>query len=195
MMLARPAPPVADAQETAMTPSRMLAAAGIAGALTFSPTPAAAAGAADYPTLKAGQWDITTTSSAPGSTPRKSTICLDAATQKSMFDLSSGMQKEMCTRMDTRRDGASFIADAECRLGNSTVTSHAVMTMLGDTSYRTESTAKFNPPLNNLRESKTVVEGKYAGGCRDGLKPGDVITSSGQRLNLNQLPPGPSRSK
>jgi len=179
-----------------MTPFRPLATACAALALALVLAPSAnAAGPADFPTLKAGQWEMVTTPSTPGGQPRKSTICLDASTQKAMLDMSAGMQKEMCSRMDMRRDGAKFITDAECRLGTSVVKSHAVMTMIGDSAYRTESSATFDPPFNNLRDAKTVIEGKYVGACRDGLKPGDVVTASGQKINLRELQKPPPAAK
>ena len=157
---------------------------------------AAPAAAVDYPTLKNGQWEMTTSAAGAGAVPQKSTICLDAATQKSMIDMGVGMQKELCTRMDMRRDGANFITDAECKLGNSVVKSHGVMTMSGDTAYRTETAASFDPPLGkDMRESKTVIEGKYVGPCRDGLQPGDMVTGTGQRINVNQLPPQAPKGK
>jgi len=158
---------------------------------------AASATAADYPTLKSGQWEMTTTTSASGGTPRKSTICLDASTQKAMFDLSVGMQKEMCSRSDIRRDGARYVTDAECKLGESTIKSHGVMTMTGDTAYHVETSTTFDPPLmKDVRESKSVIEGRHTGACRDGLVPGDVVTASGQKINLNQLPPrAPAKGK
>jgi hypothetical protein len=177
-----------------MTRFRTPAAACVATTLLLAAA-AGAAGTAEFPTLKAGQWEMTTTPGAAGSAPRKSMICLDASTQKAMLDMSAGMQKEMCTRMDMRREGSRFITDAQCRLGNSVVTSHAVMTMTGDSAYRTESSATFSPPFNNLRESKTVIEGKYLGACRDGLQPGDVVTATGQRINLNRLPQRPPGGK
>ena len=172
-----------------MTRSRTLAAACAAAALALAAAPpAAAAGAAELPTLKNGQWEMTTTSSATGSAARRSTICLDASTQKAMLDMSAGMQKEMCTRMDIRREGARYVTDAECRLGASMVKSHAVMTMTGDSAYRTESSATFDPPFdNNLRETKTVIEGRYLGACRDGMQPGDMVTPSGEKINLRAL--------
>jgi hypothetical protein len=179
-----------------MTPSRTLAAV---AAATLLQVAAATAGAADFPTLKAGQWEMTTTSSVAGSAPRKTTICLDASTQKAMLDMSAGMQKEMCTRMDMRRDGDRFVTDAECRIGSSVVKSHGVMTMIGDSAYRTESSATFDPPFNkDLRETKTVIDGKYTGACAAGLKPGDVVTATGQKINLKdmqQRPPGPPPAK
>jgi hypothetical protein len=179
-----------------MTSATALAAAIAVTALTVpAAAAAAAAGVAEFPTLKSGQWEMTTAGAA-GSTPRKTTICLDASTQKAMLDLGAGMQKEMCTRTDMRRDGSKFITDAECRFGESAVKLHSVMTMIGDSAYRTESSATFDPPINkDLRESKTVIDGKYTGACRDGLQPGDVVTPTGQKINLNQIPQRPPAAK
>jgi hypothetical protein len=157
---------------------------------------AAGAGAAfEYPTLKSGQWEMTTTGGA-GAPPRKATICLDANTQKALMDQGAGVQKEMCSKVDMRRDGTRYVTDAECKFGNSVVRSRGVMTMIGDTAYRTETTATFDPPLvKDMRESKTVIEGKYVGACRDGLKPGDMVTDTGQKLNINQMQPPPRPPK
>ena len=169
-----------------MTSARATAAASAVAAVVLAVwTPA---GAVDYPVLKNGQWEMTTGATGAGAPPQKSTICLDASTQKSMIDMGVGMQKEMCTRMDMRRDGAKFITDAECRIGNSVIKSHGVMTMIGDSAYRTETATTFDPPLGgDMRESKTVLEGKYVGPCRGGLQPGDMVTHTGQKINVNQM--------
>jgi hypothetical protein len=157
---------------------------------------AAPAAAVDYPTLRNGQWEMTTGASGAGGTPRKSTICLDASTQKAMIDMGVGMQKEMCARMDMRREGAKFITDAECKIGNSVIKSHGVMTMTGDTAYRTETAATFDPPFaKDMKEAKTVIEGKYLGPCRDGLQPGDMVTDTGQKINVNQMQQRPPKGK
>ena len=143
---------------------------------------------ADYPTLKNGQWELTATRVGADGTPRTSTICLDAATQKAMIEMGTGMQKSMCTKMDMRREGSRYVSEAECRFGESVMRSHGVMTMSGDTAYHTESTATFDPPvMKDVRETKTVIDGKYTGPCRDGLVPGDVMTPTGQKINLNAL--------
>jgi hypothetical protein len=162
--------------------------------------------AVDYPTLKSGQWEMTTSATGAGSAPpRKSTICLDANTQKQMIEMGAGMQKEMCTKVDMRRDGVKFITDSECKLGNSVVKSHGEMTMQGDAAYRTETSATFDPPIaKDMRESKTVIEGRYLGACKDGMQPGDMITDNGQKINVNQMqaprtqpppPPPPPKAK
>jgi len=149
---------------------------------------AAPAAGIDYPTLRDGQWEMTTMQGTAGSPPRKSTLCLDASTQRMMIDMGAGLQKAMCSRMDMRRDGAKYISDAECKIGNSVIKSHGVMTMQGDTAYHTESSATYDPPLfNDVRQSTTVIEGRHTGACGDGMKPGDMVTPNGQRINLNDL--------
>ena len=63
------------------------------------------------------------------------------------------------------------------------IKSHGVMTMQGDTAYRTESSGStYDPPLfNDVRQSTTVIEGKYTGACRDGLRPGDMVRPTDRR--------------
>jgi hypothetical protein len=166
-----------------------------AAAFAASAAIAAAAAPFEYPTLKSGQWEMTTTAGA-GAPPRKATICLDATTQKALMDQGTGVQKEMCSKVEMRRDGANYVTDAECKFGTSVVKSHGVMTMIGDTAYRTETSATFDPPIaKDMRESKTVIEGKYVGACRDGLQPGDMVTDTGQKLNINQMQPPPRAPK
>ena len=172
-------------RDLAVTPAAALLAAALAAAPALAAT--------EFPTLKSGQWEMTTTSSQAPATPRRTMVCLDATTQRQMFDMSQGMQKEMCTKMDMRRDGSKYITDAECRLGESIVRTHGVMTMLSDTAYRTEASATFDPPINkDLKESKTTVEGKYLGACKDGMQPGDMLMPNGQKINLNKLPQPPA---
>jgi hypothetical protein len=157
-------------------------------ALALAALFAGTAAADDYPTLKPGQWEMTTTTDRPGAGPQSSTICFDAALQKEMIDMGSGMRKELCSKSSLRHVGAQFVTDTECKLGNSVVKTHAVMTMKGDTAYRTEAETTYDPPLMaDLRQAKTVVEAKHVGACRDGLVPGDIVTANGARFNIRDM--------
>ena len=113
--------------------------------LVFVMTAAAAslALAQDYPKLKSGQWEMTTTNAkaGPGAPPTKSTMCTDDALQKEMISMGAGMRKEMCTKNDFKRDGATITTSSECKIGDSNVVSRAVMTLAGDTGYKTEISA------------------------------------------------------
>jgi hypothetical protein len=147
-----------------------------------------AAAAADFPTLRNGQWEMTTTSSSAPDRPRTMTMCVDTASQKEMHDMGAGVRKDMCSKSETRTVGGQYITDSVCKFGESVVKSHAVMAPKGDTEYRIEASATYDPPLvKDLKASTTVVEGKFVGACREGLVPGDVIAPNGQKINLRQI--------
>lgn len=150
---------------------------------------AAPALAQDYPRLKAGQWDmaITTTKAQPGAAPTKSTMCTDDALQKEMMTMGAGMSREMCSKLEFKREGARWIGNAICKIGESMIVSRSVMTLAGDTAYKTEINATYEPPFMGMKESQTTLEGKWTGACRDGLVPGDFIGPSGQKFNIKGM--------
>jgi hypothetical protein len=162
--------------------------------LVFVVTAAAAslALAQDYPKLKSGQWEMTTTNAkaGPGAPPTKSTMCTDDALQKEMISMGAGMRKEMCTKNDFKRDGAKITTSSVCKIGDSNVVSRAVMTLAGDTGYKTEISASFDPPFMGMKDSQTTLEGKYVGPCRDGMVPGDFVTPGGQKINIKGIAMG-----
>jgi hypothetical protein len=153
---------------------------------------AAAAFAQDYPKLKAGQWELTINAlkGVAGAPPTKSTMCIDDAIQRDMFTMGAGMSREMCTRNDFKREGSRFIVNSECKLGESKVVSRSVMTLTGDAAYHTEVNATYDPPFMGMKDSQTVLDGKYMGPCRDGLVPGDFIGPNGQKFNVKGMASG-----
>lgn len=153
--------------------------------------------AQDYPKLKAGQWEITVDrgAAAKGPASMRNTMCTDDAAQRDMIANGMGMSRELCTRNEFRRDGARYVGTAECRLGESLMQSRSVMTLTGDTAYRIDISATFDPPMMGMKESRTAISGQYVGPCRDGLVPGDIIGPNGQKANIRNLGTGapPSR--
>lgn len=156
---------------------------------------AGAAGSAlaqDLPKLRAGQWDILIDRgpAAHGQPPVKSTMCTDDAVQREMLASGMGMSREICSRNDLRRDGARFVGTAQCRFGDSKMTSRSVMTLTGDSAYRVEIVATFDPPFMGMKDSRTTLDGKYVGPCRAGLVPGDIVGPAGQKFNVRNLGQG-----
>ncbi len=145
--------------------------------------------AQDYPRMKPGQWEITSVSGkgSGGSAPTRTTMCTDEAIQKELITMGAGMTKDMCTKNEWKRDGSRITMTAECKLGESKLRSRAVMTVSGDTAYRTEISATYDPPFMGMKDSQTALEGKYVGACRDGLVPGDMVLANGQKINLKAL--------
>jgi hypothetical protein len=122
--------------------------------------------------------------------PQKSTMCLDEALQRDMMAMGMGMSKEMCAGNEWKREGARYVGNSECKIGESKIVAKSVTTVTGDTGYRTEVDARYEPPLMGMKEGRTIVEGKYAGPCRDGMKPGDVIGPNGQKFNMRSFAAG-----
>jgi hypothetical protein len=152
---------------------------------------ACAAAAQDYPKLKPGQWELTINTRSQGQAPpTKSTMCIDEALQREMATMGAGMSREMCSKNDFRRDGNKFIGNAECKLGESKMISRSTMTLTGDTAYHTEVVSTYDPPFMGMKDSRTLLDGKYAGPCANGLVPGDFIAPNGQKFNMKAMAQG-----
>jgi len=144
--------------------------------------------AQNFPIMKAGQWETSTTTSKSANGPlAKITMCTDEAIQRQMMDMSKGMQREMCSKSDNRRDGDKFIGDSVCQMGESKMTSHSVMTIQGDIAYKAAISTTYDPPFMGMKDSSATVEGKYVGPCRDGLQPGDVVMPDGRKMNMKSM--------
>jgi len=150
---------------------------------------AASAVAQDYPKLKAGQWEMTIASPnrPQGSQPAKATMCTDEAVQREMMTAGQGMSREMCTKNEFKRDGARYVGNSECKIGDSKIVSRSVMSLTGDTAYHTEINASYDPPFMGMKDSKTTLDGKYVGPCTNGLVPGDFIGPNGQKFNVKGM--------
>jgi hypothetical protein len=151
---------------------------------------ASLAAAQDLPRLKSGLWEMSnSTSSAPGVSMR-STVCLDASVQRDVLGMSAGMMQTMCSKRDLRVSGNRITGDLVCKMGDSTIKSRSVMTLRGDTAYRTEARATFDPPFAGMAQTDTVIEGRYVGACKPGQKPGDMTTPTGQTINIRTMMSG-----
>ena len=145
----------------------------------------------DLPKLKAGLWEMTNTSSRNPRQAMTSTVCLDTTLQQDMIRMGTGMMQGMCSKHDLKISNNTVTGEAVCKFGDSTVTSRSVMTMTGDTAYRTEAHAKFNPPMAVMSESDTVIQGRWLGACKPGQRPGDITMPNGQTMNLRNMMSAP----
>jgi Protein of unknown function (DUF3617) len=147
-----------------------------------------AAQAQQFPKLKPGLWEMTTTSTrSKDRPPMKSSLCTDASLQQEMVRMSTGMMQGMCSKFDTKLVGNTFSGEAICNLGSSTMRSRSVMTLIGDTAYRTEAHATFDPPMGGISQSDTVIEGRNVGACKPGQQPGDMTMPNGQTMNIRNM--------
>lgn len=152
---------------------------------------AAPALAVDFPTLKAGLWESHVAREGAQQKVPAVKMCMDAAMQKEMMDAGMGTMKELCTKNEIRREGNKMYGSAQCKLGDSTMKSTSVTTFTGDTAYRTDVKATYDPPMAGRASGTTVIEGKWTGPCPAGMQPGDVMLPDGRRINMRSMQGGP----
>jgi hypothetical protein len=144
--------------------------------------------AQDFPKLKAGLWETTTSSTrGDGKAPQTTTLCLDDSVQREMYRMSTGMMAGMCSKHEIKTSGGKVTSEAVCDFGGTRMQSKAVMTLTGNAAYRTEAHATFDPPFMGNKESTTVIEGRHVGPCKAGQKPGDLTLPGGKTMNIRPL--------
>ena len=149
---------------------------------------ASTASAQDFPKLKPGLWEVTTTNTGrEGAAPRPTSMCLDDSVQQDMYRMSTGMMAGMCSKHDVNVSGSRVTMSAVCDVGGTKMRSQSVMTLTGDTAYRTETHATFDPPMMGTAESTTAIQGRHVGACSPGQQPGDMTLPGGKTINLRQL--------
>ena len=167
-----------DARDVRIAGAFAVVCFGLAGASAF---------AADIPVLKSGLWELSRSTSQQPETRRLTTMCLDESVQAEMREFGLGVAKELCSKSDRRVEGNRLIIDAVCKLGVTTMTTHSVMTFSGNTSYHTEGSATYDPPMMDMSESKSSIDGKWVGDCKTGQQPGDITLESGQTINIKSM--------
>lgn len=138
------------------------------------------------PQLKSGLWRITVQSANSRRPPRTSRLCVDDKTLSLLAGAGDTSQSQSCSRNDKHFDGARMIVDSVCRFGRSVATSHVVVTYNGEQAYRVESHSHYAPPFFGRTDTASQQSGTWAGQCPAGMKPGDMVTSEGMRINVLQ---------
>ena len=129
-----------------------------------------AAPAQDFPKLKPGLWEMSNTIVEPERPGDEEQRLPRRVVQRDIIAMSTGMMQGMCSKHDLKVSANKVTGDVICKMGGSTMKSRSVMTVNGDTSYRTEAHTTFDPPLNGMSKSDNVIEGRYVSAC----KPGSV---------------------
>ena len=148
---------------------------------------APAAPAQEMPTRRPGLWELTMqVPNAPAQTVRQ---CIDARTDAQMLRIGQGTHAAQCARNDFRRDGDRYVAESECRVGDSVASTRAVFTGDFSRSYRGEIDARYAPPMAGVARSRVTLSARWAGACPAGWKPGDMETPGMGRMNVSELSP------
>src|SRR3954452_23587435 len=128
-------------------------------AVTLITTPALAQ--EQMPSRKAGLWEMTMTFEGRGAPPQTMQQCIDAATDKSMQDMSQGMRGQSCSKRETKKVGNTIVFDSVCSTGAGTAPSQGVVAGDFNPAYgvKINSKRKGGPPVSNMpAETNMTVE-------------------------------------
>jgi hypothetical protein len=147
--------------------------------------------ALDLPARKAGLWEIKMTFEGRNLPAQTVEHCIDAETDKLMNSIGGNMRQDMCSQQDMQKSGNSIVVDSVCKIGNSTTTSHAVMTGDFNSAYTVKVTSKREggapaPGMPAESTSNMSIDAKWLGACKADQKPGDMIIA-GRKINIRDM--------
>jgi len=141
----------------------------------------------DLPKRKPGLWEMTIIPAEGQRAPPASKVCIDAATDRELMRFGLVMTEQLCSKRELSVSGNVATIDAVCKIGSSQQTSRSTIRFNGDSGYRTEIKAKFDPPFLGKSESTTIQEAKWTGPCPADMKPGDLVTGPGMKINIKDV--------
>lgn len=155
-------------------------------ALIALAAPLASAAMIDLPKRKSGLWDMTMSRAGgtPGPQAGKMQMCIDEKVDDLTKQIGQSAAREMCSKTDFRHEGDRIVSDSVCKVDQSTVTTHMVLTGKFDSEYQADMQTRFDPPMMGMAQSHTVIKGRWVGPCKPGQRPGDMIMPNGMTINV-----------
>lgn len=154
--------------------------------------------AMDLPTRKPGLWVLKLTAGDPafaGAPAVTAEHCIDAATDKLMSITGGSMRPEACSKQDVQKAGDGLVASSVCQMGPFKSRWRAVLKGDFNSAYTVDVTMKQEgePVAGIPPEDRTLIDAKWAGPCKPGQKPGDMITA-GRKSNVYDMQSPPRTS-
>jgi hypothetical protein len=103
-----------------------------------------------------------------------------------------GAAERNCQKQDVQNKGGVITVDSVCQFGESTTTSHAVVSGDFNSAYTVQvnSTRQGGRPIPGAApggESHMTIAAKWLGPCAAGQRPGDVMIGNGMKMNVLEL--------
>jgi hypothetical protein len=131
---------------------------------------------------KSGLWKITMHGPAAAST-HTADQCLASDTDARLARKEMATLQALCSKIENRKVGKTFVTDSVCKIGAHASTSHTLITPDGDGAYQTvvathdDTAAKADKP-----DQVFTQDGHWEGDCPASMKPGDQILHVGPQM-------------
>ena len=136
----------------------------------------------DYPQLKSGLWKVQTTIDGKGDAAIKQ--CINEDTFKRLLESGAQMMGGACSELQMTKEGGTYRSNINCTIAGSKMVSTGTMSGDFQTSYTAVTKTTTTPPLMGMGNSTQTSTANYLGECEAGMKPGDIITADGKKMNV-----------
>jgi hypothetical protein len=147
----------------------------------------------ELPRRKAGLWELKMMVGGREAPLQNIQQCTDADTDALMTTNFSGGMGDKCDAPKIGRNGGVYTVESRCRIGGTTVATRAEIAGDFDSAYTIKVTTLDGAARGNDRAM--TMQAKWAGPCRPGQRPGDIVMPGGIKINVRELSlgAGPSR--
>ena len=131
---------------------------------------------------KAGLWKITLQRTSTASI-QTADQCLADDTDARLAKSEMSTLRSLCSKIEHRKVGKTFVTDTECKIGAHAKASVTVITPDGDSAYQMVITTHAAGASNSGKPDEVSTQaGRWAGPCPAGMRPGDQILHIGPQM-------------
>jgi len=143
--------------------------------------------AQDYPTRRAGHWELTLTLEDGSAAPQVIQQCVDAESDLLLHTFGGLMVAGTTCTSTQRKDGANLHVDTVCKVDDKiTATLQTVFTGDFNASYtvRAMTRVEGEPAATATPPRTMLIAAKWLGACKPDQRPGDIVLPGGKRMNV-----------
>lgn len=145
--------------------------------------------AQEIPTRRPGLWEVTISHEGRNTPPQTMQQCTDAETDRLMNAFGGDLSADLCTKQEVKKTGSTIVINAVCQIGPMKSTSQSVVTGDFNSNYTVKVTSKLEgvPAAAQGVGGTTTIQARWVGACKPDQRPGDIVMSNGQTMNIRDL--------
>ncbi len=146
--------------------------------------------AQEFPTRRAGLWEVTVNHDGGKMPAQTMQQCTDAETDKLMNAFGGDLSNDMCSKQEVKKVGATLVINATCQIGPMKSVSESVVSGDFNSNYTVKVTSKLEgvpAAAQGMVGGTTTIQARWVSACKPGQRPGDITMSNGQTMNIRDL--------
>jgi hypothetical protein len=162
----------------------------LAIAACMSCAAAQSSSAQEFPTRRAGLWEITINHDGGKMPAQTMQQCTDAETDKLMNAFGGDLSAGMCSKQEVTKVGATLVINATCQIGPMKSVSQSVVAGDFNSNYSVKVTSKLEgvpAAAQGTVGGTTTIQARWLSACKPDQRPGDIVMANGKTMNIRDL--------